>query len=368
MMNKAELDTPYVLIDMDKVETNIKMMQDAADLAGIGLRPHAKTHKLPILAHKQIDAGAIGITVAKLGEAEVMAAGGISNILIAYPIVGQQKVERLFALAKEVSITVAVDRYETAKAISDCFSQDSSVSVGVIVEIDCGFNRVGVPPGEPALDLASRIAELPGLTFLGLMTFAGQSYDSANLDGIKEVALQEGAAAIETADLLRRHGLSREIVSVGSTPTSRFVSNVSGVTDIRPGTYIFGDLTQVSMGVHELEHCALTVKVTIVSRPSPERAVIDAGTKVFTMDGSDSPLGTGRGYVVGHPGIQVSWFTEEHGMLQLPPEEQHLTVGDTLEIIPVHCCAVINMFDEVAAVRGNEVEVVWPVLGRGKVR
>ncbi len=367
-MDKRELDTPYVLIDLDTVESNIRSMQQAARASGIELRPHAKTHKLPVLAHKQIDAGAVGVTVAKLGEAEVMVAGGVTKLLIAYPIVGAQKIERLFTLAKQADITVAVDRFETAEAISRRFSIDAGASVGVIVEIDCGFKRVGIPPGEEALALATKIAGLPGLVFRGLMTFAGHSYDAPDLDGVKRVAAEEEAAAGRTAELLRMNGLSTEIVSVGSTPTSRFVSGASGVTEVRPGTYIFGDLTQVAIGVHELSQCALTVKVTIVSRPSPERAVIDAGTKVFTMDGDDSPIGTGRGYVIGHPGIVVSWFTEEHGMLKLPPDDQRLQVGDTLEIVPVHCCGVMNMFDEVAAVRGDAVEAIWPVLGRGKVR
>lgn len=367
-MKKEELDTPFVIIDMNKVERNIAMMQKVANEAGIGLRPHAKTHKLPILAQKQLAAGAIGITVAKLGEAEVMAASGIPDILIAYPIVGLQKIDRLFRIAKQTKVTVAVDCYETALAISDRFSEDQEASIGMIVEMDSGFKRVGVPPGDAVLKLAEKISVLPGIQFRGLMTFGGHSYDAADLDGIRQVANEEGTAAVKTAELLKEHGLNVEVVSVGSTPTSRFVSNVNGITEIRPGTYIFGDLMQVSMGVHELQNCALTVKVTIVSRPSPERAVIDAGTKVFTMDGSDSPMGTGRGYVVNHPGIEVSWFTEEHGMIHLPVEDQQLAVGDTLEIIPLHCCAVINMFDEVATVIGDEVEAIWPVLARGKVR
>jgi len=366
-MNKRELDTPYVLIDLNKVENNIAMMQTAANEAGVALRPHAKTHKLPELGRMQIEAGAIGLTVAKLGEAEVMASGGIPDILIAYPIVGVQKIERLFALAQKSRITIAVDRFETAEAISNRMREDRTASVGVLVEIDSGFKRVGVRP-EDALALAQKIDALPGLTFRGLMTFAGQSYDAVDLDGIRSIANEEGVIAAQTAAWMRSHGLPAEIVSVGSTPTSKFVARVPGISEIRPGTYIFGDLTQVSLGVHELEHCALTVKVTIISRPSPERAVIDAGTKVFTMDGADSPIGTGRGYVARYPGITVSWFTEEHGMLNLPPEAQHLEVGDTLEIVPVHCCAVVNMFDEVAAVRDEEVESIWPVQGRGKVR
>jgi D-serine deaminase-like pyridoxal phosphate-dependent protein len=218
------------------------------------------------------------------------------------------------------------------------------------------------------VDLAKRIDKLPCLVFRGLITFAGHSYDAKNVLEIEEIAIAEGNAARETAELLRISGLCTDVISAGSTPTSRFAGKMNGITEIRPGTYIFGDLMQVSLGAHALEDCALTVKTTIVSRPSADRAVIDAGTKVFTMDGDNSPIGTGRGYVLGHPGIIVSWFTEEHGMLYLPEEERELAVGQTLEIIPVHCCAVINMFDEVAAVRHEEVEAVWKVQGRGKVR
>lgn len=367
-MNKRELDTPCVIIDLDKTEHNIITMQKEVSSKGAALRPHAKTHKLPILAHKQMIAGAIGITVAKLGEAEVMVAAGITDILIAYPIVGRQKLDRLAALSKKANIVVAVDCFETARAISERLQREVDAAIGMIVEMDSGFKRVGVDPGQAVLELAQKIASLPQIKFRGLMTFAGQSYDAANLDEVKAVAQQEGEIAVQTAQLLRDNGLIVDIVSVGSTPTSRFVAGVAGVTDVRPGTYIFGDLTQVSVGVHQLADCALTVKVTIVSRPSPERAVIDAGTKVFTMDGPDSPIGTGRGYVPEYPDIEVSWFTEEHGMLVLPEQCQHLKVGDTLEIIPNHCCAVINMFDEVVVVRQDEVEAVWPVVGRGKVQ
>ncbi len=367
-MNKNELDTPFVLIDLDKVEQNLSEMQEIANLAGVSLRPHAKTHKLPILAHKQLAAGARGITAAKLGEAEVMAGAGISDILIAYPIVGAQKIDRLIQLAKQIKITVAIDSLQVACAISEAASKEPSVVVGIVIELDCGFKRVGLPPGQPVLDLAKKISRLPCLELRGVITFAGHSYDAADEEELKRISWQEGNLAVQTAELLRHNGMPVDMVSVGSTPSSRYSSQVTGVTEIRPGTYIFGDIMQVGKRTHLLQNCALTVKVTVISRPSPDRAVIDAGTKVFTMDGADSPIGTGRGYVISRPGIKVSWFTEEHGMLKLPAEDQDLAIGDTLEIIPVHACAVINMVDEVAAMRGDHVEAVWQVLGRGKVR
>jgi D-serine deaminase-like pyridoxal phosphate-dependent protein len=366
-MNTRDLDTPFVLIDMDKVERNLSVMQKIASSAGISLRPHIKTHKIPALAHKQIQAGAIGITVAKLGEAEVMVAAGITNILIAYPIVGEQKLSRLIALVKKAQITAAVDSYEVAEGIAGAAVR-SGVIVDVVIEMDCGFGRVGVPPGDAVLQLAKQIVQLPGLRMTGILTFAGQSYDASNKEELGRIGMEEGRLSKETADLLRANGITVTIVSVGSTPSSRFASQVPGITEIRPGTYIFGDLMQTKIGSHQLEDCALCVKVTVISRPAKGRAVVDAGTKIFSMDGEDSPLGTGRGVVIERPGIKVAWFTEEHGMLELSEQDETLKIGDTLEIIPVHCCAVINMVDEVAAVRGNRVEEIWPVAGRGKSR
>lgn len=366
-MNKRQLDTPFVLIDLDKTEQNIAAYQAVADRCRVKLRPHAKTHKMPQLAHVQMAAGAVGITVAKVGEAEVMADAGIPDIMIAYPVVGEAKLTRLASLAQKTRITVAVDSEEAASALSEAMTS-AGVCVDVLIELDCGFGRVGLQPGEPLLRLARLLAGLSGLRLTGILAFAGQAYDAPDEARLREIAAHEARMAAEAAQLLRDDGIPVHIVSVGSTPSSRYAAEGAGVTEIRPGAYVFGDLMQVDIGAHRLEQCALTVKVTVVSRPSPDRAVIDAGTKVFTMDGNPSSLGTGRGWVVGHPGITVEWFTEEHGMLRLAPGEQSLRVGDTLEIVPIHCCGVINMVDEVAAVRGDLVEAIWPVAARGKVR
>lgn len=367
MARAEQLDTPFVIIDLDKVDHNAARMQRVATDNGITLRPHAKTHKMPQIARLQIEAGAVGVTVAKLGEAEVMIAAGITDILIAYPIVGEQKLKRLVDMARQANIMVAVDSVETARGISEAVSAAGAV-VGLLVEIDCGFGRVGVRPGIPALELAQAISGMPGVAYRGLLTFAGQSYDENGVEALRRAGAEEGRIATECARLLEEHGLPSLTVSCGSTPSSPYSAQVRGVTEIRPGTYIFGDLMQVALGAHELNDCALTVKVTVVSLPEPGRAVVDAGTKVFTSDGDSSPIGTGRGYVKGHPGIRVAWFTEEHGMLELSEEEAGLRIGDTLEIVPVHCCAVINMVDEVAVVRGERFIDIWPVAARGKSR
>jgi len=366
-MVKGQLDTPYVLVDLDKVEHNIASMQAVANRYGVRLRPHAKTHKTPELAHMQIAAGAIGITVAKLGEAEVMAAAGINDIMIAYPIVGEAKLARLVALARTAKLTVAVDSCEAAAALSRALAP-SGATIDALVELDCGFGRVGVSRGEPLLRLARFVAGLAGLKLRGVLTFAGHAYEARGSEQLRAAAAQEGAAAAEAAAMCRAAGIAMETVSVGSTPSSRYAASCEGVTEIRPGAYLFGDLMQVDIGAHALTNCALTVLVTVVSRPAPDRAVIDAGTKLFTMDGNPTTLGTGRGWVIGHPGIALEWLTEEHGMLRLAPEEQRLRIGDRLEIVPVHCCGVISLTDEVAAVRGDRVESIWKVAARGQVR
>lgn len=360
-------ETPCVWIDLDKVERNIAAMQKLADAAGLKLRPHAKTHKMPKFAMKQLEAGASGITVAKVGEAEVMADGGIRDIMIAYPIVGEAKLKRAARLAKRIGLTVALDSYEVALGLSRAM-QEEGAEAGVLIELDPGYGRAGVQTPQAAGELAERILGLPGLDIRGILTFAGQSYDAADDDGIRQVALAEGRLAAEAAEELRSKGVRVRTVSVGSTPASRFCGLLEGVTEIRPGTYIFGDLTQVKAGALQVEDCALTVKVTVVSRPAPDRAVIDAGTKVFTSDGEDSPVGTGRGYVLEHPDITVEWFNEEHGILHLPEGCRELSVGDCLHIIPVHCCAVVNMFDEVWVQGGGRPAELWKVEARGKVR
>ncbi|MDG0813571.1 alanine racemase [Cohnella rhizosphaerae] len=366
-MQKYELDTPCIVVDQDKLKANIARVQRLADEAGIALRPHAKTHKTPQIARMQLKAGAVGITVAKLGEAEAMADGGIGPILIAYPIVGKTKLERLMRLAARAEVTVAVDSLEAAAGISDA-AVNAGIVMPVWIEVDPGYGRAGVQPGEALLRLGRELRTLAGIRVTGVLVFAGQSYDEDSDEGRILVAEREAATALASAEALRGLGFPIESVSAGSTPVSRFASAMKGATEMRPGTYVFGDLTQVKAKAMNVGECALTVLVTVVSRPAPDRAVIDAGTKVFTSDGEDSPIGTGRGYVIGHPGIEVAWFNEEHGVLRLPPEERELKIGDKLEIVPVHCCAVVNMLDVMHMVQGDEVKDVLPIAGRGRVK
>ncbi|MFC3798236.1 alanine racemase [Cohnella sp. GCM10012308] len=366
-MRKSELDTPCILVDRVKLLDNIRRYQGYADAAGIALRPHAKTHKTPEIARLQVEAGAVGVTVAKLGEAEAMADGGIRDIVVAYPIVGSAKLARLIALARRAKITVACDGIDAAASLSEAALQ-SGLVIDVWVEVDPGYGRAGVLPGADLDRLASALVPLQGIRVCGALVFAGHSY-GAETDAEREaIARNEAGTALLAAEALRGFGFPIESVSAGSTPVGRFASAMAGVTEIRPGTYVFGDVMMVKAAALAIEQCALTVLVTVVSRPAADRAVIDAGTKVFTMDGEDSAIGTGRGYVVGHPAIEVAWFNEEHGILKLPDGERGLRVGDRLEIVPAHCCAVVNMLDELHVLDGDRVGATWRIAARGKVK
>lgn len=367
MMNKMDLDTPCIVVDEYKLHNNIKRMQRIADEAGLALRPHAKTHKTPQIAKLQLEHGAVGIAVAKLGEAEIMVDYGVGPILIAYPLIGSAKLERLVQLARRADVTVVVDSEQAAIGISEA-ALAAGLKIPVWIEVDSGYGRTGVQPGKELEQLATRILEFDGIVITGVMTFAGQSYDSESDEMLGKVVTQDAMIATEAAELLRSLSHPIESISIGSTPATRFVDAMNGVTEMRTGTYVFGDLTQVKARASSLEQCALTVLATVVSRPAIDRAVIDAGTKVFTSDGEDSPISTGKGYVVGHPNIKVSWFNEEHGVLTLPPEEQGIAIGDKLEIIPVHCCAVVNMLETLHIVKEGKVLDRWNIAGRGKVR
>ncbi|MBO9605844.1 MAG: alanine racemase [Paenibacillaceae bacterium] len=366
LADKHALETPFVCVDLDIAERNITRMQAIAIRNGVALRPHAKTHKSPAFARMQIAAGAIGVTAAKLSEAEALVSGVVDDVLIAYPLIGAAKAARAAKLAGACRLTVAIDSERSAADLSAAAAREGT-NIDIVVEFDCGFGRVGVVSPDEAVRLARFVQRLPGLTFRGLSTFAGQAYDAADEEQLRRIGHAEGRAAVDMADRLRAAGLPVDVVSVGSTPSAPFAAEVAGVTEIRPGAYLFGDLMQVKLGAHRLEDCALTVVATVVSRPGPGRAVIDAGTKLFTSDGEDSPLGSGRASIVGRSGITLRWLTEEHGMLSFDPESESLEIGDRLELVPNHCCGVVSMTDEIVVTAGGRTVGVWPVPGRGKV-
>ncbi|SCY79606.1 D-TA family PLP-dependent enzyme [Microvirga guangxiensis] len=347
-----ELDTPIVLVDLDRVEANLKRAQDYANAHGVKLRPHIKTHKLPQFAKRQMELGAIGITCQKIGEAEVMADAGITDIFLPYNILGAPKLKRLLALARRASIKVIADSVTTIDGYSKTFAA-SGVILPVLVECDTGGGRVGVQTPEQALALAKHIAGSEGLRFAGLMTYPA-----------KGMAAQANAWLERATALLKDAGLPPETVSTGGTPDLWRSGENRAATEYRPGTYIYLDRFQVQEGVGSFEDCALTVLATVVSRPTDNRAVLDTGSKSLTSD----TLGLqGFGRIVEYPDAVIASLSEEHGVVDLTNSKAKPEVSEMVRIIPNHVCPVTNLFDEVTFVRGDEVVGTAAVAARGKV-
>ena len=353
-------------VDIDIMEKNINDMARFCKRAGVNHRPHIKTHKIPAIARKQIKAGACGITAAKIGEAEVMAEGGIKDIFIAYQIVGEKKLKRLLKLAKKVPhLSVAIDDFEPAYDLANIFKKNN-MTIDVLLIIESGFKRCGVLPGKPALDLARKVAQLKGLKLKGIMGYAGQVYNARSWKEVKRIGRREGELLVHTARLIRREGIKIETVSCGSTPTSKIAAKVKGVTEVRAGTYVFNDGIEMAIGYARPKDCALRVISTVISRPTKGRAIIDAGDKALTPDRGLKGM-RGFGYIVNRPSLELNIIHEEHGILKLKSQSSSLKIGDRLEIIPNHACGAVNLFDKLIGLRKNKVEVVWPVSGRGKV-
>jgi D-serine deaminase-like pyridoxal phosphate-dependent protein len=361
----SELETPAVVVDLDVMERNLLRMAEYCRSQGIKLRPHTKSHKIPDLAKRQIENGATGITVAKIGEAEVMLESGITDIFIAYPLVGRGKTTRLAALADRADITVSLDSLEAARAISEQVTA-GNVKVGILAELDVGFRRCGVANEKELLALAQKVAVLPGLEFRGLMFFPGQfvvgpTERAALMGGVNEL-LSRTKEAFESA------GLPLATVSGGSTPTAYDAHQFRGVNEVRPGMYIFNDRNMVGIGVARVEDCALSVIVTVVSNSVAGRAIVDGGSKTFSSDRYLAGDYGGFGLVKEDPEAEVEHLSEEHGHLNIRHSTHSYRIGERLTVIPNHVCSTVNMHDEIYGVRGERVETVWSVAGRGKVQ
>ncbi|MCQ6563241.1 alanine racemase [Paenibacillus mendelii] len=360
----AQLETPCIVIDTAKMEANIRRMAEGARQAGVALRPHTKTHKMPQIAHKQIAAGASGITVAKVSEAEVMASGGIDDIFIAYPLIAESKIERALRLSERIDLIIGVDSLEGARRIST-LAKLHNRTMQVRLEVDTGLKRTGIPY-EQAVPLAREIHGMEGLDFTGIYTFRGAVQGgAATLDRLN-AGLEEGQLMVKLADMLRSEGIPVRDVSVGSSPTGLYAASVPGVTEIRPGTYVFQDRMTAAFGLCTLEDCAAFVVATVVSRPDDRYAVIDGGSKTFATDVQPrtSPLHLeGFGYLLEAPDAVLERMSEEHGMIRT--DSQHtLKPGDRVRIIPNHICSTVNLHNNVYFMEGDRL-VKAPVAGRG---
>ena len=362
MKSIDELETPAVLIDCDVLESNIARQAGRAREAGVKLRPHAKTHKSPQIARMQLQAGAAGISLAKTSEAEVFAREGFDDIFLAYPVVGRGKPERLLALSDRIRLAVGVDSAAGAEALSAVFAA-ARRRLDVLVKIDCGYHRVGVLP-ENALALARRIADLPGLRLRGVFTHGGHAYAAESADGLAAVAEDEGEAVARVARDLSAAGLPIEEVSVGSTPSARLVMKAPGVTECRPGNYVFHDGSQAALGTCTASDCAMTVLATVVSVPARDRAVLDAGSKTLSSD-TLRPRGFGHGLVLG-TNSRIEKLSEEHGVIRVE-EGDRFEVGQRVRILPNHACVISNLHDRLYGVRQGYVETEFLVAARGRV-
>jgi D-serine deaminase-like pyridoxal phosphate-dependent protein len=352
------IDTPALVIDLELLENNIKRMADFfADKTAV-LRPHTKTHKTPILAHKQIQAGAQGVTCAKLGEAEVMAAAGIRDILVANQVVGRIKINRLVALSRHSDIIVAADDAHNVREISEA-AQVAGTTVNMIIEVDVGMERCGVRPGEAALNLARVIDDQPGVRFRGIMGYEGHIIGEPD-NGIRYAECRKSMTMLtETADYIREKGLPVEIVSGGGTGTYSVTGTFPGITEVQAGSYILMDASYQKR-IPEFD-TALTIYSMIVSRPGDELAVADAGLKTMTND-------MGIQSIRDIEGASLIRQSEEHVKIQLPGASCPLRPSDRIHIIPSHGCTTINLHDRFYGVRNGVVETVWNIEGRGKVK
>lgn len=348
----GELTTPAVVVDLDAVERNVRRMAEKLSGLGIRHRPHVKTHKSVQLARLQVAAGASGITVAKLAEAEVFAKAGFQDILLAYPVVGADKLARFQALHADINLLSVVDSEVVASGLSQV-GIETGRPVRVLIEIDGGMHRGGRQPGRDAVEFAASIRRLPGIQVVGLMGYFGQIYQRQPGDGLIQEARREAEALRQTAELFREAGWELEVISAGSSPSSKLGENLIGVTEVRAGNYIFNDVAALTLGLAEEADCALRVVATVVSTPVPGCATVDAGSKTLSTDRVHHR--EGYGWVVGHPDVSIAALNEEHGMLRYDPAATSFSVGDRVEIIPNHACVVPNLFSHVYGARGGRV-------------
>jgi D-serine deaminase-like pyridoxal phosphate-dependent protein len=360
------VDTPALLVDLDRLETNIETMAAHARTGGVALRPHFKTHKSVAIARRQLAAGAVGITVATLDEVEALVDGGIeAPILLAFQVVAAPKLDRAIRLAERVPLTLAVDGADGAARLAAAAGAVGR-TVDVWIEIDSGLRRAGVLPAD-APALARAVAGHPELRMSGMFTHAGQSYTARDRSEVAAIAAQEAAAVVDAAMATRALGIPVETISAGSTPTAAFLDGSSGLTEIRPGTYVFYDALQVALGTTGPEGCALSVAATVVSRPAPDRAVIDAGSKTMGLDkgAHSSDLLDSYGTLIDVDG-SLARLSEEHGILRIPADSS-LAVGDRIRIVPNHVCTVTNLGRRFYGLRGDRVSEAITIDAAGGV-
>lgn len=348
-MHIDELETPVPVVDLDRMEANITRLQAYLDEHKIANRPHIKTHKIPAIAKLQMDAGAVGITCQKVSEAEVMADAGFDDIFLPYNILGESKLRRLMALAARTTLSVTADSAVTVRGLSKA-AVEAGHTLPVLIECDTGAQRCGVQSPQEAAELAKLIHKLPNLHFGGLMTYPTNEY----LDGFVK----------QTRSLLEEDGLAIERVSGGGTPCMWEAHTHPELTEHRAGIYVYGDRLTLRSGAVTLDTCALKIYATVVSRPTLERGILDAGSKTLS---SDLHGLNGYGYICEYPEAKIYSLSEEHGHVDFSACTRRPEIGERVSIIPNHCCTVTSLFDQMIGARDQQVEVTWQISARSTV-
>lgn len=374
-MNLTQLRTPCVLVDSARVERNLERLQSAANQHGLRLRPHAKTHKSIALARRQIAGGAAGICCAKLGEAEVFAAAGIEDIRLPYPL-HPVNAERVLELLDRTRLSFIVDHADVAKGWSDAM-QSAGREVDVLVKVNVGFHRCGIDPDRPdAADFVARIAELPGLRFRGLLSHAGHGYAARSEEEVRAIAEAEVRTLDALARAVRAKGVDVPEISVGATPTVRYSLGQDGLTELRPGNYIYFDRTQVALGAADWDDCALTVLARVVTKPAADRIILDSGSKTLTNDlargfapapGYGAVLRSITGDQAPDESLVVERLSEEHANVRVTTGAHALEPGDLVRIVPNHSCVVSNLVDAAWLVDGERVGERLEISARGRI-
>jgi D-serine deaminase-like pyridoxal phosphate-dependent protein len=372
----SALPTPQVLIDRTRAMNNVSRIQKLASSAGARLRPHAKTHKSPTVARWQTDAGAVGICCAKIGEAEVFVDAGILDIRLPYPV-NPVNAPRLLALMDRASISIIVDHPDVMRGWSDAM-QRAGRKLDVLIKVDVGFHRCGIDPLGDALGFIQAAAALPGLTLRGLLSHAGHAYHAASEGQLQAIAKEEAETLANLRMRAAQSGIALDEISVGATPTLRFSAGQHGVTELRPGNYVYFDRTQVALGAASLDDCALTVLATVVSK-HPGRIILDSGSKTLTNEQARgiSPA-AGYGAILAGDSDGLDYAREIDDALTIERlSEEHATVrvngttrlepGDRVRVVPNHSCVVSNLVDVVRLVDGDEVMETLPVAARGRI-
>lgn len=357
----SEVETPALLLDLDAFDRNVARMAEYAASAKIALRPHAKTHRCPTIAHAQIAHGAVGLCCQKVGEAEVLVSAGVHDVLVSNEVLDIRKLRRLAKLARKASVSLCFDAPEQVDAASRA-AQEFDIEFGALVELDMGMWRCGVTPGEPAAVLARTIADAPGLRFLGLQAYEGKAQHIAEY-AARRAAIEQAAASVrQSIAAIERIGLTCTVVGGGGTGTFRFEGDSQLWTELQCGSYIFMDgeyaaiLEKDGAPYAEFEQ-SLFVLTTVMSATTPGRAVVDAGLKSYTLE-------KGLPGVHGHEDVRVVAASDEHGTLLVPPGTS-LSLGTQLKLVPSHCDPTVNLHDFIVGVRDGVVESIWPIAARG---